>query len=250
VYKDGAKMSKSKGNVVFQTDISKKYGIDTARLFLMFVSSPEKQMEWSDEGIDGAYRIINKLIRLREKIIDKRDKKEEHKINLTIKEASKSIEEFDYPKAIISIVKCIDSLSEGISKKGYKVLLQLISPFCPHIAEELWERIGEKGFISISEWPECDEKKIDMNLEKEEQAVEKLISDIKNILKILESRGEKGKTKVRVFAIPKEVENYERSREKVEKSIGLVVEVFDIKEASKTGKAIKAMPGKPGILVE
>ena len=112
VYKDGAKMSKSKGNVVFKTDISKKYGIDTARLFLMFVSSPEKQMEWSDEGIDGAYRIINKLIRLREKIIDKRDKKEEHKINLTIKEASKSIEEFDYPKAIISIVKCIDSLSE------------------------------------------------------------------------------------------------------------------------------------------
>ena len=144
VYKDGAKMSKSKGNVVFQTDISDKYGIDTARLFLMFVSSPDKQMEWSDEGVEGSFRIINKIIRLSEKISGKSNPREEHKINLTVKKVTESIENFYYPEAIISIIECIDSLSEGISEENYKKILKLISPFCPHIAEEIWEKVGGK----------------------------------------------------------------------------------------------------------
>lgn len=249
VYKDGAKMSKSKGNVVFQTDISNKYGIDTARLFLMFVSSPDKQMEWSDEGVEGAFRIINKLIRLQEKL-GKSNPLQESKINKTIKEVTENIQNFEYPKAIISIASCIDSFSEEISKKNYETLLKLLSPFTPHIAEELWHKLGNKSFISLEKWPEADESKINPELEKQEQAIEKTISDINNILKILESRGEKNKTQVKIFTIPNELKLYQENKDKIEKSVNLKIEVLNIKDASKTGKKIKAIPGKPGILVE
>jgi len=251
VYKDGAKMSKSKGNVVFQTDISDKYGIDTARLFLMFVSSPDKQMEWSDEGVDGSFRIINKLIRLKDKINDKTNGIQEHKINKAIKIASENIENFEYPKAIISIVGCIDSFNEGISKNNYEVILKLFHPFCPHITEELWHNLGNKTFISLESWPKADESKINEKLEKQEEQIDKLISDIRNILNILEAKGDKQKKeKIKIFAIPNEVELYASIGEKINNVFNLEAEILSIKEASKTGKMIKASPGKPGILIE
>ncbi len=249
VYKDGAKMSKSKGNVVFQTDISDKYGIDTARLFLMFVSSPDKQMEWSDEGVEGAFRIINRLIRLFEKVQKKSDALQEHKINSAIKKVNESIEKFDYPKAIISIVECIDKFAEGISKENYEILLKMISVFCPHICEELWEKLGNKGFISLEKWPVCDEKKIDENLEKQERAVENLISDVRNILKILENKGEK-KNQIKIFVIPNELNVYKNVDKRIEQIFNMKTEILSISEAAKTGKAVKAKPGKPGILME
>ena len=251
VYKDGAKMSKSKGNVVFQTDISDKYGIDTARLFLMFVSSPDKQMEWSDEGVDGSFRIINKLIRLKDKINNKIEAIQEHKINKSIKITSENIENFEYPKAIISFVGCIDSFNEGISKKNYEVILKLFHPFCPHITEELWHSLGNKTFISLESWPKVDESKIDEKLEKQEEQIDKLIRDIRKIMGILEAREEKEKkTKIKIFAIPGEVELYSNVKEKIKSIFNLDAEILSIKEASKTGKTIKASPGKPGILIE
>ncbi|MDD5193614.1 MAG: leucine--tRNA ligase [Candidatus Nanoarchaeia archaeon] len=266
VYKDGAKMSKSKGNVVFQTDISDKYGIDTARLFLMFVSSPDKQMEWSDDGVEGAFRIINRLIRISENLTKTSDKLQDHKINLAIKKVTEAIEIFEYPKAIISIVECLDKFSEGMSKENFGIILRMISPFCPHIAEELWEKIGKiaslssdknskipnkfsRGFISLSDWPVCDEKKIDENLEKQEQAVEKLILDLRNILKILEGKGEK-KSQIKIFVIPNELEIYKNANKKIEQIFGMKTEILSIKEAISTGKKIQAKPGKPGIFLE
>jgi len=250
VYKDGAKMSKSKGNVVFQTDISDKYGIDTARLFLMFVSSPDKQMEWSDEGVEGSFRIINKLIRLKEKIKDKTDDLQEHKINKAIKITSENIELFEYPKAIISIVGCIDSFNEGISKGNYEIILKLLHPICPHITEELWHESGNKTFLSLESWPKVDESKIDEKLEKQEEQIDKLISDIRNILNILETKGEKKKEKIKIFAIPNEVELYSSAKEKIRNIFNLDAEILSIKEASKTGKTIKASPNKPGIYID
>jgi len=244
-------MSKSKGNIVTQEEISKKYGIDTARLFLMFVSSPDKQMEWTDKGVEGSFRIINKLINLKEKISNESDEKEESKINLTIKEVSENIEKFEYPKSIIAITKAIDSLSEKISKKNYEILLKLMSPFCPHITEELWHALGNKTFISLEKWPEADESKINPELEKQEQQIETAISDINNIIKILESRKElKDKKKVKIFAIPNEVSLYSKAKTQIEKRVNFKVEVSNVQEASKTGKSIKAKPGKPGILIE
>jgi len=209
VYKDGAKMSKSKGNIVSQTQISDEYGIDTARLFLMFVSSPDKQMEWSDEGVEGAYRIINKLIRLKDSIVETNDKKQDNKINITIKKVTENIENFEYPKAVIALIEAIDYFSSKISKFGnskvfskleisgeiskenYEILLKLISPFCPHIAEEMWHEIGNKPFISIEKWPEYDERKIDEEIEFAEQFVEKTIFDIKNVIELTKIKPKK-----------------------------------------------------------
>jgi len=247
VYKDGKKMSKSYGNVVFQTDISKKYGIDTARLFLMLVSNPDKQMEWTDEGVEGAFRIINKLIALRNKIRKGKENKEErNKINVTIQQVTENIENFQYPKAIIAMIEALDYF-DGISKQNYETLLKLLSPFCPHVCEELWHKLGNKSFISLEKWPKAG--KIDEKLLKEEEQVGKLVEDIRNILKILEGRGKESKV-VKVFTIPNELVLYKKAEGKLEEKIGMKVQVMSVKEVKAEGKVIKAKPGKPGILVE
>ena len=186
LYKDGHKMSKSFGNIVTQDEIAKKYGIDTARLFLMFVSSPDKQMEWSEDGVEGAYRIIKRVIRLKENLNREPNSREESKINITIKKVTENIESFDYPKAIVSIIEALDYFSaHGISKESYGKLLQMFSLFCPHIAEELWELLGNVRFISASGWPELDESCIDEKSDKLELLVKQTLEDTRNIVKML-----------------------------------------------------------------
>jgi leucyl-tRNA synthetase len=191
VYKDGHKMSKSFGNVVFQTDISEKYGIDTARLFLMFVASPDKQMEWSESGVEGSYRIIMRMASLAEKIKNESTQKDENKINITIKKFRQGIETFQYPKAIISIIEALDYFSKGISKKHYETLLKMFSLFCPHISEELWHNLGNESFISIQGFPECDDSKIEPALEELSKRIEILKDDIRRIIQIARQKDEK-----------------------------------------------------------
>ena len=252
VYRDGAKMSKSKGNAVFQTDISNKYGIDTARLFLMFVASPDKQMEWNDESVEGAYRVINKMIKLSEKLKDKVDGREESKINELVKKVTENIETFEYPKAIVPMFDTINYFGEnGISKTSYEKLLKLISPFCPHISEELWEKIGNKGFISVSEWPKVDEGKINEKFEQEDKAMDKTVGDILNILKIVKEKEGKEPESVYLYVIPPELKLYnaETMSKKISKKV-LVFAVNDSKKYDPEGKAGKAKMGKPGIFVE
>jgi leucyl-tRNA synthetase len=253
VYKDGAKMSKSKGNVVFQTDISNTYGIDTARLFLMFVSSPDKQMEWTDEGVQGSFRIVNKFVKLKERVSKKSNKRQDSKINSTIKKVSEGIEKFEYPKAVVSIIKCIDEFSESISRENYEFLLKLIHPFCPHITEELWHEIGNKTFLSIEKWPIADESKIDKNLEIQEQQIENTIEDIKNVVNIIKQKQGKNAEKVYIYVIPKEVELYSEYKGMMEKTLGIEINIFannDPKKYDPQNKAPKAKYGKPGIYLE
>ncbi|MDP1728585.1 MAG: leucine--tRNA ligase [archaeon] len=251
VYKDGAKMSKSKGNVVFQTDISNKYGIDTARLFLMFVSSPDRQMEWSDDGVEGSFRIINKLIRLKDKVSKNTTPLQEHKINNTIKLFSLNIESFDYPKAIISAVECLDSFNGDIKKENYEILLKLFSLFCPHITEELWHNLGNKTFISVADWPVADESKINAKLEEAEKNVDKTVSDIITVLNIIKEKTGKDGNKVYLYVMPFELANYDA--EAIVKRTGKEIKVFAVNDKSKYDpeqKSSKAKPGKPGIFVE
>ncbi|PIZ80009.1 leucine--tRNA ligase [Candidatus Pacearchaeota archaeon CG_4_10_14_0_2_um_filter_31_10] len=250
VYKDGHKMSKSFGNVIFQTDISNKYGIDTARLFLMFVASPDKQMEWNDEGVEGTFRIINKMIRLAEKVNNNSNPIQDHKINLAIKNVTASIENFEYPKAIISIVECVDAFADGISKENYKILLKLLHPFCPHITEELWEKLGGKNFISLESWPKADEKKINDKFEQEEKAVENLGGDINNVLKIMKEKSNKKSLKVYIYVLPNELSLYKNSSDLIKKKTGLDVEIFAVNDKNKydpENKSGKTKPGKPAI---
>jgi leucyl-tRNA synthetase len=254
VYKDGAKMSKSKGNVVFQTDISNKYGIDTARLFLMSVSSPDKQMEWNDEGVEGSFRIINRVIRLKDSIKSKGSAKEESKINFTIKKVTEAISGFEYPKAIVSLIEFLDyAANEGISRKSFESLLKLISPFCPHIAEELWEQIGNKGFISLESWPRADERKIDESFEMQDKQVEKLVEDINYVARLIKEKEDKKVEKAFVYVIPKEKDVYASSLEIIKKKTGLSVEIYAVNDSKRhdpENKANKAKPGKPAIYLE
>jgi leucyl-tRNA synthetase len=252
VYKDGAKMSKSKGNVIFQTDIANKSGIDTARLFLMLVCSPDKQMEWSDDGVEGAYRTIMRLIKLSDKIANINNPKLESKINQTIKIVNDAIEKFEYPKAIIATVNVMDS-AESISKENYETILKLLHPYCPHITEELWHKLGNKTYISLESWPVVDESKINPKFDKEDLAFENLSEDINKILKVIQDKQDIKKTKAYVYVIPNELETYNSVKENVKKKTGLDIIVYAVNDKAKIdpeNKAGKSKPGKPALHLE
>ena len=185
---DGVVMSKSRGNVVLPEEIAKKYGIDTARLFLLFVASPDKDMEWDEKGIEGSFRFLNKFYHLvSEKKRGSMSDKEESKLNKTIKEVTLTIDGMAFNKSIISLMQFINWFSnqETISKESAEKLVLLMSPFTPHICEELWRGLGEEEFCSLAKWPTYDEKKIDSKLEAAEEVISKTISDISNVLKLI-----------------------------------------------------------------
>ena len=247
-------MSKSLGNVIDPLDAIKKYSADSLRMFLVSVASPDSDFNWSDKGIQGSYKFTLKLFNYFDNIkgkLGKSSSKVESKINKTIKEFTEDIENFRYNITVIKLRSLLDFLIEEkeVSINDLESFLKLISVFCPYLAEELWEKIGNKGFISLEKWPIANDKKIDERFEKEEKAIDNLINDIKNILRILENKGEK-KNKIKIFVIPKEIEIYKNAKEKIEKIFDINSEILFVTEASKTGKTIKAKPGKPGIFLE
>ena len=185
LHKEGVVMSKSKGNVVLPEEVSDKYGIDTGRLFLMFVAGPDKDMEWNEEGVEGSFRFLNKFYGLLDKkIVKDLDPKQESKINKTIKEVTSHIESFKFNLAIISLMDMTNYLhtKDIVNKSVLERLVLLISPFTPHICEEMWERLGNKEFISLAKWPKFDESKIDESAESEEESISLLLADITKVM--------------------------------------------------------------------
>jgi len=249
---DGAVMSKSRGNVVLPEEISKKYGIDTARLFLVSMASPDKDVQWSEKGIEGSWKFVKKVVNYFDNVkFGKSNEKVEHKINKGIKEITEDIENFKYNLAVIKLREIFDAIeNEEVSKDNLESFVKLFSVFCPHVAEEIWEKIGGKNFVSLADWPSADEKKINEKFDKIDKAVEKTVSDILNILKILESK--KGSAKrVYVYVLPNEIEFY--SENELSKRVGKEVKVFAVNDKNKydpQGKAGKTKPGKPAIFVE
>ncbi|ADL07538.1 leucine--tRNA ligase [Thermosediminibacter oceani] len=176
VLKDGAKMSKSKGNIVSPEEIIEKYGADTARLFILFASPPEKDLEWSDQGVEGCHRFLQRVWRLVEElgprvkdpVADERlDREVRRLVHKTIKKVTEDIEErFNFNTAISAIMEMVNALNsrkeESISgpviKEALENLLVMLAPFAPHITEELWERLGNKQSIHLMPWPEVDEE--------------------------------------------------------------------------------------------
>ena len=249
---DGNKMSKSLGNVVDPLDIVKNYSADSLRLALMSFASPDSDTNWDEKVLIGSHRFLIKVHEYFEKvkIVKNSDAKTESKLNKIIKEVTNQIDNFKYNLAIIKIRELFNSLPEECSKNILERSLKLLHPFCPHITEELWGKIGNKGFISLETWPVADEKKIDSRFDKQEEAVEKLVSDILNIQKIVESKGEK-KQKVYVYVLPNEKEFYDVSEISIR--VGKDVRVFAVNDAKKydpKGISKKSKPGKPGIYME
>ncbi len=251
---DKRKMSKSWGNVILPETVSKKYGMDTARLFLISLASLDKDIEWSDKGIQGSKKLINRIIDFYSEFNpSKTSPRLESKINKTILEVSESIENFKYNISAIKIRELFEAIEDekNLSKKHAEIFLKLLHPFCPHITEELWEKLGNKKFITIQNWPEADTKKINEKFEQQDKIFENTISDIAEISKIIKDKKKKEPKKVFIYAIPKDLEIF--NEEKLSKKTGKKVKVFAVNDKKKydpENKAKKAKPGRPAIYLE
>lgn len=182
VYKDGAKMSKSKGNVVDPDDLVARLGADTARLFVLFAGPIEKDLEWSDQGVEGCFRFLGRVYRLVMNAIQDLQgaklanvespsgKKLRHLLHKTIKNVTHDIEkDFHYNTAISFMMELVNHLysidlvkaeadTRWLFKTALESLVLMLSPFAPHLSDELWESLGHQGFTLNASWPPYDEE--------------------------------------------------------------------------------------------
>ena len=176
VIKDGAKMSKSKGNIVDPDDMIARYGADTTRLFILFAAPPEKDLDWKEEGVEGCFRFLNRLWRLfqeaqpRAQGEPKREGPSPQEVafrrqtHRAIKKVTEDIERFHFNTAIAAVMEWInylyDALKEEISpelwREALETLCLLLHPFVPHITEELWEALGREPGLIDHPWPRYD----------------------------------------------------------------------------------------------
>lgn len=251
---DGFVMSKSRGNVIDPLDMCKKYGADSLRMFLVSVASPDSDFSWKTTGLESVHKFLDRTFSLLSEMkFGKSDKKTKHKIHKTLKSVTFEIENLKYNSAIIKLRWLFEYLAENeISKNDAEICISMISPFAPHMAEELWEKLGKKGSISFSEWPKTDEKKIDKKFEKEEQIIEKTIEDVNHIMNIVRERG-KNISRLFIYVLPQEKNLFEQNAELFGKKINLEVKIFAVNDKDKhdpENKSKNVKPGRPGIYLE
>lgn len=184
VLKDGTKMSKSLGNVVSPEEIQERYGSDTARLFILFAAPPEKELDWSDTGVEGSFRFLNRVYRLvyeyvteirgeekpsaEIKIQSEGDKALNYQLNASIKKVTEDAGgRFSFNTAISSIMELVNELYKykqsgetinlPLMEKAVDTMTLLLSPFAPHISEEMWEALGHEKRLYETSWPQVDE---------------------------------------------------------------------------------------------
>ena len=179
VLMDGSKMSKSKGNTVSPIEIINKYGADTARLFVLFAAPPERDLDWSEQGVEGCFRFLNRVYRLVDelaevaksnaevKAVTKEDKAMRLVIHSTLKKVTADLsEKFGFNTAIAALMELInemykykelDTRNDGIIREGIETIVTILAPFTPHIGEELWTMIGKEGSVFNISWPSYDE---------------------------------------------------------------------------------------------
>jgi len=251
---DGEKMSKSKGNVIEPLETINKVGADSLRFYLVSNAAPDKDFAWNEKEVIGSFKFLNKVFSYFSELkFGKADARIESKLNKMIKSVTEQVENFRHNLAVIEIRNFFNYISEKqIDKKTALDVLKILHVYCPFMTEELWEKLGNKGSLSFSKWPEADESKIDENLEKQEKAVEKLAEDINSIMNIF-AKEKKKPGIAHVYVIPTEKDFLEESKGVVEKKTGIKVEVYAVNDKSKYDpqeKAKRAKPGKPAIYIE
>ena len=184
VIKDGAKMSKSKNNVVDPDELIRRYGADTARLFTLFAAPPEKDLDWSDQGVEGAHRFLNRVWRFAMRHGERLAgvtadagaesasdglKELRRRIHWTIKKVTDDVERFHFNTAIAAVMElhnAVNTLSaEELEQDGNAALVKaaletevvLLAPFVPHVTSELWQRLGHRESLADVAWPEHSE---------------------------------------------------------------------------------------------
>ncbi|HIJ81263.1 MAG TPA: leucine--tRNA ligase [Desulfuromonadales bacterium] len=180
VIKDGAKMSKSKGNVVDPDALITKYGADTARLFSLFAAPPEKDLDWNDQGVEGSFRFLNRIWKLVHDRLDlikgagavdvsalsADERSLRRAVHKTIRKVTEDVEDrFHFNTAIAAVMELLNTLQPAeasspnfaaVMKEALESVVLLMAPFVPHITEELWSRMGHTVPLSGTTWPEYD----------------------------------------------------------------------------------------------
>ncbi len=251
VLKDGMKMSKSKGNVVGAVDIADKYGCDTGRMYTLFAAPPEKDLEWSEQGIEGSSRFLNRVFRLvdkhsgrlREIVIDwhaqtdmaRATAKEKiliRRTHQTLKRVTNDFEErWHFNTSVALIMELVNELhaqepldqevSPAVLKRVLAVLVLILSPMTPHIAEEIWQMLGNSSGLSLEPWPAYRE---DLTREEQIEIIIQINGRVRSKVLVDAELGEdevneralgdarikpllEGKQIVKVIAVPKKLVN-------------------------------------------
>jgi leucyl-tRNA synthetase len=187
VIKDGAKMSKSEGNIVDPEDMINRYGVDTTRLFSLFAAPPERDLDWKEEGVEGGSRFLHRAWRLVYELRTRLSKEPSsmgkadlppdlweirQKVHKTIKKVTEDIERFHFNTAIAAVMELVNHIyqtkddieatpqAQSVWRETIESLILLLAPFVPHVTEELWEDLGKKESVIKAPWPEYDQQAI------------------------------------------------------------------------------------------
>ena len=179
VLKDGEVMSKSKGNIVDPDEIIQKYGADTLRLFILFAAPPEAELDWNDRGMDGAWRFLSRVFRLLDRVAEGHRKISSRNLEMTsaglaavIKKRHQTVKKFaqdmeggfKFNTAISGAMEFVnelyklseEELKSAAAFEAVEALVIMLSPFVPHLAEEMWEMLGHRESIFKTAWPSFD----------------------------------------------------------------------------------------------
>jgi leucyl-tRNA synthetase len=242
VLKDGAKMSKSKGNTVDPQALIDKYGADTVRLFIMFASPPEQSLDWSDTGVEGASRFLNRLWKqvvthveqpvgaLKAEQLSNADRALRRQVHETIKKVTDDLgRRFTFNTAIAALMELLNSLSRvkdsgqtrAVIREGLEAIVVMLSPIVPHITQALWQTLGHSGLILDAAWPMVDQSalkrdeiemvvqvngklrgQITVSIEASKQSIESMALNEPKVQRFTE-----GKTIKKVIVVPKKLVN-------------------------------------------
>ena len=268
---DNQKMSKSLGNVISLKKMAEKFGADASRTTILNGGEKMDDPNWDSDfaksltlKIEGIHKLITNNYGKGRTEIKNVDKWMESVSNKYIKEATEFMEETLFRSAIQKIFFDFGSLlrtylsktnnnpNAKIFDKAVRDFLIMLSPFCPHITEEIWSEIKEEGFISSVKWPKYDKKKIEEKFEKQEEIIDKLVSDIIHLTNLFKNKKKKIDTAY-IYVLPNEKDNIKENLELIKKRVKLKVEVFSVNDKEKYdpgNKSKKVKLERPGIYLE
>jgi len=258
----GEKMSKSLGNIIPLREMKEKYGADSSRLTILNGGEGLDDPNWDSRFAENLDKKFESLIFITENYgkgdneLRSTDKWIKNKLALHLEEAKKAMEETLFRSAIQKIffdlvadirwyLKRSKTQNKEVLKEVIESLIITTQPFTPHLAEELWHKIGKKDFVSLEAWPSYKIEKFDDT----EKLIKNLIQDINNLLKLIKIKPKK----LFIYSIPKELEIYKDAKDFLESEFNFKFNIFAVNDKNKydpQNKAVKAKPGKPAIYLE